>query len=552
MTWLNKNKIKEIMLELVRQPSITRTEQEMLIADSICSLIRRIDYFKKKPGNVIRKKLKDDDLGREIVAAFLEKGEEYKDTIILLNHHDVVDADDFGEDKNLAFKPLQYTEKIMQGELSLPAQVKEDLAAGEYIFGRGVADMKSGLAVHLALLQHYSQNLADLHGNILFLSVPDEEASSLGAVNSIELLAELRNEKSLNYRAVINSEPIAPNYPGDNNKYIYTGSAGKCVAFFYCVGKETHATDVFAGLNSNLLGSRIVYLLEGNPDFCEEMEGLVTSPPSCLKLTDHKKSYSAKTPAATVCYFNIPILQSSAREIMDKLLALGDQAFADVAGIVRDQEKRFLQLGQRVDQAGGSNLEKVVYSYKQFYAGVYQEIGEKLDEEIRKVYDKHKGRAQPQDLALKIVERMQEISRDKRPKIIVGFLPPYYPSVYNEEDTPAEKRLRDVAQEVIASAAERFNEKLSLSSSYLGISDLSYYKLGDFQGVITHLKPNMPGWGLAYDLPLKQINELNIPVLNLGVFGRDSHRRFERVEEKFSFEILPQLLQSTIEKLLNN
>ncbi len=550
MDLLNKNKIKEILVELVRQPSISNTEQEVVMADKLHSILKRINYFKNNPGNIFIKRLENDNLSRKIVAALLRKDVSYSNTVILLNHLDVVDVDGFGENRDLAFKPLQYTTKIKNGDFSLPERVKQDINKGDFLFGRGVSDMKGGQALQIALLQYYSKHLNELEGNILFLSVPDEETSSRGAINSISLLKDLKEKLNLNYKAIINSEPVFPNYPGDNKKYIYTGSAGKAVTFYYCVGKETHATDMFSGLNSNLLASRVMYLLEANVDFCENLEGLKTAPPSCLKLTDCKKSYSATIPYKSVCYFNLPVLTSTPQVLLSKMIKLGEQAFEDVLKKIKDQKKSFFQLEEQDSELIEVEWGKNVYSYQQFYNRVYQKWGKRLDKEIGKVFEKNKNILQQQDLALKIVDKVHEMSGDVNPKIITGFLPPFYPSVYNARKDKEEIKIYKTVENIIALAEKKYNVKLELCNSFLGISDLSFYKLLNYEDILNYLKPNMPDWGLDYELPLSEINELDIPVLNLGVFGRDSHKCYERVEQRFSFDILPQLLKYSIAELL--
>lgn len=51
-----------------------------------------------------------------------------------------------------------------------------DVASGEWIFGRGAADMKGGLAAGLAVLLGIGEEVLDgtcgMDGNVLFLSVP--------------------------------------------------------------------------------------------------------------------------------------------------------------------------------------------------------------------------------------------------------------------------------------------------------------------------------------------------------------------------------------------
>jgi arginine utilization protein RocB len=53
----------------------------------------------------------------------------------------------------------------------------------------------------------------------------------------------------------------------------------------------------------------------------------------------------------------------------------------------------------------------------------------------------------------------------------------------------------------------------------------------------------------AYTLPLDAIRELDLHVVNLGVYGRGAHQRGEAVLMSYSFGALPQLIWETIERL---
>ena len=88
------------------------------------------------------------------------------------------------------------------------------------------------------------------------------------------------------------------------------------------------------------------------------------------------------------------------------------------------------------------------------------------------------------------------------------------------------------------------------------LSDMSYLRLDP--GIeLAPLTSNMPVWrdasapqrAGAYSLPMDAISALNLPVINLGVYGFGVHQRGERVLMSYSFGVLPQLLMETIERL---
>ncbi|MCK9911279.1 hypothetical protein MXD81_19160, partial [Microbacteriaceae bacterium K1510] len=91
--------------------------------------------------------------------------------------------------------------------------------------------MKCGLALHMSMLEQAVAG--EFAGNLLLLTVPDEEVNSVGMRAAVPVLLELAKQHGLDYSACLNSEPIFPRYPGDENKYIYSGSIGKVLPGFY-------------------------------------------------------------------------------------------------------------------------------------------------------------------------------------------------------------------------------------------------------------------------------------------------------------------------------
>ncbi len=106
-----------------------------------------------------------------------------------MHHHDVVDAFDYGSSAKWAYDPPKLQAAL--AEMELATEVRMDLESDAWIFGRGTGDMKAGAAVQCILLEEYSEK-ADFQGNILLLSVPDEENLSEGIRGSLSLLTDLK------------------------------------------------------------------------------------------------------------------------------------------------------------------------------------------------------------------------------------------------------------------------------------------------------------------------------------------------------------------------
>ena len=112
--------------------------------------------------------------------ALLKGGKENEsETVILMGHMDTVGVEDYGKWMNLAFSPEQLLEEWKKSKL--PEEVKKDLDTEDYIGGRGVLDMKSGIAIHLAIVRYFARNRHLLNGNLLFVAACDEERNSRGS-----------------------------------------------------------------------------------------------------------------------------------------------------------------------------------------------------------------------------------------------------------------------------------------------------------------------------------------------------------------------------------
>ncbi len=266
------NNITNMLKFFVSIQSDTHTEMEIDIENAILKHISNIPYF-NTTGNYGMEKVPTDDIGRSIVWA-LKKGNSDK-TIILLNHHDVVDVNDYGNLKNVAHNTESILEELKN--MKLNEEITEDLLSEEWMFGRGTADMKGGMCIQLKVLEDFSEN--NKHDvNILFLSVPDEETLSAGMRHTGILLKSLEEKFQLKYSLIINSEPHSRD---DNNiPVIYEGSVGKTMITVYVRGVKSHIGEIFKGFNPNLILSKIISNTEINSELCDRDLGEIAPPPS--------------------------------------------------------------------------------------------------------------------------------------------------------------------------------------------------------------------------------------------------------------------------------
>jgi arginine utilization protein RocB len=85
---------------------------------------------------------------------------------------------------------------------------------------------------------------------------------------------------------------------------------------------------------------------------------------------------------------------------------------------------------------------------------------------------------------------------------------------------------------------------------YPYISDSSFMALGGDREDLGALQYNTPAWGPKYTHPIEDIAEINVPVVNIGTYGKDGHKLTERVHMKHTFEHVPNITYNALKRLL--
>ena len=540
-------KIEKLTLELTEIPSIVGTREENNVVEKIYEKFIEMEYFKKHPENVLYIPVKDDPLERKSVMAIVkgEKGNSKK-TLVLIGHTDTVGVSDYGILSDYATKPLELKEKLT--EVSLPKEALEDLESGEYLFGRGIFDMKCGVATLITIVESISKDVKNFEGNIVFAAVCDEEGNSGGMLSVVPKLVNLQEKEGFEYLAVIDTDYSAPRYEGDSTRYVYIGTVGKLMPSFYIVGSETHAGDPFKGLDPNHISAAIVEEFNFNTKYCDEAEGEFTVPPISLRQQDLKPEYSVQTTKTSYLYFNFGTHSSTPDQIMDKVIDGTNLAFQKVIDSLNIEYKKYCE-------ANSFPYEKLPWeartiSFEELYEKVKIEKGQELDKKIEELSEKllKDENVDERIFALKIVETVHNMWSNKEPVVIVYFSPPYYPHIYVKGETFLEKKLLNTIQQVLEEIDSNYNIKMKKFYPY--ISDLSFAAAPREENAINSLKNNMPGFGLKYNLPIEDMQKLNLPVINIGPFGKDAHKFTERLEKDYSFNIVPKIVYQVILDLL--
>ncbi|QXJ38517.1 Succinyl-diaminopimelate desuccinylase [Parageobacillus caldoxylosilyticus] len=536
MKWQTTEQLKQLLCRLVQYPSISGTEAEVRLAQYIADQLLTLDYFRGINELV---QLHPTGDGRYFVTALVKKAEQVRDTVILLSHFDVVDVQDYGAWKDAAFSPEELTKRFYEQKPQLPADVQADMEAGEWLFGRGVMDMKCGLALHMALIEQACHG--KFNGNLLLLTVPDEEANSAGMRAAVPVLVEMAEKYGLTYRLVLNSEPMFTRYPGDKTNYIYTGSIGKVLPGFYCYGKETHVGEPLAGLNANFMVSQIAAELELNTDFCEVFSGEVSPPPTNLWQTDLKEDYSVQIPHRAVTLFNLFLQQKSLDDVTSSLVEVAKRAAKRIEERYHVQASRFAKL----EQSAPKSLSVRVWTFAELRKKAVEMFGTTKVEELETNILAKNTNKDEREKTIALVDQLAMLCKAFAPMIVLFYAPPYYPAV----NSSADPLIGQLVAKLKTYAQETHGVSLVQQHYFGGISDLSYVGLQQSPASLRGLTDNMPLWNRGYDLPLDALAKFQVPVLNVGPVGRDAHQWTERLNVPFAFTTVKAWLEYTIKEV---
>jgi arginine utilization protein RocB len=535
---------------LVRMKSIVNTAGEKEIAQTLHSLIATLPYFQENPSYLIKAPTVDDELERYNIMAFVKGTKEASSkTVILMGHIDTVGTEDYNRLEAVACEPDELREAMKQEDH--PGDLRQHLDSEDWLFGRGALDMKSGVAGHFYLLKHYAEHPEQLAGNLVFLAVCDEEDRSHGILSALKQLKAWKEEHRFDYIAAINADFVSPRYPGDPHRYIYKGTVGKLLPAFYIVGAETHAGASFEGLDPNWLAAELTRQLDYNPELCNEALGEVTVPPVSLKQSDLKPTYNVQTALAAYVYYNMLIYTWTPKEVLEKLKRHAEIAFDDALSVF---EQRYREYCRR----SGEPPRDIPWRTKVL---TYEELNKLLQSEHGERYEQHMEQFKQQLLldrsldlrmfAVKVVEEAWKWKKDKHPVMILFFASLYSPRVELTGKNHKEQTLIEALNEGVRTIQDSYEHPIRVKPFFPYISDMSFVSLSDDEEAILTETANNPSWKSKLHVDYQDIRDLDVPVINIGPYGHDAHKKYERVEVNYSMYIVPNLTNLVIRGLLN-
>ncbi len=511
-------------LQMTQWRSVTGSQSECDFPHLLKAMLAQNRYFHLNPSHLRVQELNDGTLRANLLA--LVKGERRK-TVVLTGHFDTVPFDDYAELSPYACDPETLLPMIIEKLKRTgdnPAALA-DLESGNYLPGRGLLDMKAGLAAGIAVLEAFAaQERRD--GNILLLATPDEEDRSAGMRAAAAVLPAIARDSGLDIRLIINLDSIADDGDGSFGRSLATGSIGKLLLTALIIGREAHACYPFSGTNANYLAAELLAELECAPELAETSGHEIAAPPTALYAKDVKSGYNVTTPARIFLYWNtlqhrrapaevLGIATGMAREAMERAVTKLVHRAGNVSPpqAFRQEVVEVLSFAELKAQAAKSDPD-----FEASFDLLNRELAERRDLDF------------PTRARL-VTEFVWASTKLPGPAVILGFGSLPYPAVSLKNEV--------LAQRVIAAVSDAAAEKgttISRLGYFPGISDMSF--LGETSGDLEVAKANTPIWGSSFTLPASPA----YPVVNIGPWGRDYHHWLERLHAPYAFDVLPHLV----------
>ena len=470
-------------------------------------------------------------------------------TLVLLGHYDTVGVGEFASlgapaGEAIAFDPFGLRQRLLRlaedGASRFPAAGLADLhaearAPGTWLFGRGGLDMKSGLAVAVAVVTAAARLAPPPACGLLFIATPDEERESTGMITAVRGLRALRDARGLALAGVLNVDYVA-------ERCAYVGAMGKLELGVYVLGRPAHAGAPHEGVDAVALAAEVVTRVTRSRALVDEADGVHAAPPVTLRLRDLKLEYNVQTAREAYVEFNLITVRRPLARTLDLVRT---ECVRGLEAVVQaNLELAAWADPTRADSAPVPDPAGCVMTYAELLAHARLGPGDDplaVDREPAgpPATTSEEGGATPGDAREATLSRLRALVRLAEldgPRLVIHLLPPFYPHAAPGEG-PLVRAVR------AALAGER---GVPVRAYYPLISDACYASWRAEPP--EEIASQMPALGREYALPVEDARALDLDVVSLGPWGHDAHGLLERVHAAWTFERLPQLVW----KILNH
>ncbi len=500
---LTASQIEELTLDLVAVRSVNGTPGEAAVVDLIASRLEGMRTARRDLRLHLIRSAHDPLARPTLVAHSPGTG---PTGVLLMGHIDTVGTEDYLELEELATRPRELTARAAQGALG--EEMATAARSGEWLFGRGVLDMKSGVAAALGAFLDLAETQPA--GNLLFAATPDEEGASYGVTALNEWLPDYLASEGIALGAVLNTD-YTTGRPGDGGAmHAYAGSTGKLLPAVYVQGVPSHAAEPERGLDPNAVVAAITGEVAYSEELCDGSGAETAPPPVTLLQRDAKPFYDVQSARSAGAYYSLFHRQRTPHEQMERFVAQVRRGVENFAARTRGlglQGVRVLSFEELRAEADGAPIPDV------------------------QGLDVREG-------ARRIVAALVEQAFPDQPIVVAYFAAPLIPSV---ESAPW-------AAQAVETAIRTEGVDYRLHRHYPYISDLSFLAAS----------PDWDDPGFAANYPLAATGaerqlppRLQLAPLMLGPYGFGAHQRVERVLRRHAFEVLPRLVHRAARELLS-
>lgn len=190
-----------------------------------------------------------------------------------------------------------------------------------------------------------------------------------------------------------------------------------------------------------------------------------------------------------------------------------------------------------------------VYTWKEFYDEAAAAHGDAFRNEIREFSENLQREHPEMDLrmySLAVAEEVWKWYEDKSPALVLFFGSVFSARIEMTGRTPKEQALLDAVENAVEKIRPEAQRQIKTRMFYPYISDSSFMALCDTRESFDAVAQNMPAWKVKYFHDVDKILEINVPVVNIGSFGRDGHMLTERVDMRQTFLNVPNITYETV------
>ncbi|WAJ28791.1 M20/M25/M40 family metallo-hydrolase [Antarcticirhabdus aurantiaca] len=544
-SWNPERRVRDLSVEMVGWRSETGTQGEAEFTGRLEALMREIPYFRDHPDHIAVFDSHGVPPRRNLVALVKGRG---RRALALAGHFDTAAIDNYRELAHLACEPEALRQALI-ADLSSRARTEQeeralaDLVSGDFLPGRAMLDMKSGIAAGIALLERHAER-ESREGSLLLIATPDEERNSRGMRALRDALPALAARWDVAIAGAVNLDATSDQGDGSEGRAAYAGTIGKLLPFAFVVGEPAHAAYPFDGVSTHLLASAILARVETNTALCDRGGTEVSPPPICLEGRDLRGGYEVTTPERAFLAFNWLYHSWRPAELMERFRAEVEAGLRAAVSRFEAEAERYAELAGRRRQ--GRMREPRVLAFADLRAMAAEAGGEAALARLDAFAADLLSLDNPLEKTRRLVEACVEEARLGGPAAVIGFSSLHYPHTHLDPTAEADRALLD-AVEAARETAGRLGAPLAARDTFLGISDMSFLGHAPDASESDLVAHNTPAPDLV-DRPAG--TPLRFPVVNIGPWGRDYHQRLERVHAPYAFRDLPLILDALTRRFL--